>query len=144
MKKTIVWLLLVLFMSFGCTKELEDRMSSLEDRVNALELLCERMSEDISSLRTIISAVQEGDCILSVEPIMENEIVVGYVITFSKSGEIKIYNGKDGYSPLVSIEKDLYGDYYWTLDGEWMLDEEGQRISAEGMTPDFKIIDGSL
>lgn len=144
MKKTIVWLLLVLFMSFGCTKKLEDRMSSLEDRVNALELLCERMSEDISSLRTIISAVQEGDCILSVEPIMENEIVVGYVITFSKSGEIKIYNGKDGYSPLVSIEKDLYGDYYWTLDGEWMLDEEGQRISAEGMTPDFKIIDGSL
>lgn len=143
MKKTIVWLLLVLFMSFGCTKELEDRMSSLEDRVNALELLCERMSEDISSLRTIISAVQEGDCILSVEPIMENEIVVGYVITFSKSGEIKIYNGKDGYSPLVSIEKDFFG-YWWTLDGEWMLDEEGQRISAEGMTPDFKIIDGSL
>ena len=39
-----------------------------------------------------------------------------------------IYNGKDGHTPTIGVKKDTDGNYYWTLDGEWMQDSEGNKI----------------
>ena len=64
----------------------------------------------------------------SVTPIYELGEIVGYTITFAKSGPVAIYNGKDGYTPTIGVKKDTDGNYYWTLDGEWMKDSEGNKI----------------
>ena len=63
-------------------------------------------------------------------------------------------DGTDGYTPKISAAKDEDGVYYWTLDGEWLLDASGQKIpvqgsngadgedGADGVTPQFKIEEG--
>ncbi len=41
-------------------------------------------------------------------------------------------DGKDGHSPEIGVAKDVDGIYYWTIDGTWLLDENGCKIKAEG------------
>ena len=46
-----------------------------------------------------------------------------------------IYNGKDGAdgnTPVIGVKKDTDGIYYWTLDGEWLTDEKGNKVKAQG------------
>lgn len=42
-------------------------------------------------------------------------------------------SGVDGHTPDIGIKKDSDGCFYWTKDGEWILDEEGQKVKAEGV-----------
>jgi|GEM_PF-4910726 len=81
---------------------------------------------------------------------------IGYTLTLKNSAPITIYNGKDGHTPQISIDKDEDGLWYWTLDGEWLLDASGKKVKAvgvdgedgqdgadgnDGVTPLIKIID---
>ena len=45
-----------------------------------------------------------------------------------KDGE----DGKDAVAPVVGVRADEAGVYYWTLDGEWLLDQSGNRIPTTG------------
>lgn len=143
--------LMMLWMVSGCNAafdEINRRVDGLEGRIEVLEELCAQINTNIASLQTLIDAVQSNDYITSVTPIVENGDTVGYTITFTKSGPITIYNGvdgengQDGYIPEVGIRQDTDGAYYWTLDGEWLKDGSGDKISAEGATPQLKIEDG--
>ena len=136
---------------FGCSAELDrlnSRMNSLEGRIEALEELCAQINTNVASLQTLIDAVQSNDYITSVTPIVEDGDTVGYTVTFTKSSPITIYNGEDGkdgqngYTPEIGIRQDTDGVYYWTLDGEWLKDGSGDKISAEGAIPQLKIEDG--
>ena len=123
---------------------INDRIDNLEDRVTTLEEACKKMNTNISSLQTIVEALQQNDYITGVTPITEGEDVVGYTISFAKGGDITIYNGEDGadgtngtngtdgYTPEIGVAKDTDDIYYWTLDGEWLTDVEGNKIQAEG------------
>ena len=115
-----------------------------EQRIAALEELCKQMNTNISSLQTIIEALQNKDYVTAVVPIVKDGITIGYTITFSKSQPVTIYHGedgkdgangqdgKDGYTPQIGVKQDEDGVYYWTLDGEWLLDESGNKIKAVG------------
>lgn len=118
-----------------------NKVNSLEDRVAKLEELCKKANSDIEALQTIVEALQQNDYVVSVAPVIEGGKTVGYTITFAKSGEVTIYNGKDGkddvngdggYIPNIGVKKDVDGIYYWTLDGEWLLDESGNKVPAQG------------
>ena len=162
---------LALFL-YGCSVDIDginDRLDSLEARVQALEELCAQINTNVSSLQAIVDASQTGDYITSVVPVTEGDKTVGYTISFVKGAPITIYHGKDGedgkdgengvdgsdgYTPKISAAKDEDGVYYWTLDGEWLLDASGQKIpvqgsngadgedGADGVTPQFKIEEG--
>lgn len=115
-----------------------DKVNGLEDRIVKLEELCKKANSDIEALRTIVEALQQNDYVVSVAPVIEGGKTIGYTITFAKSGEVTIYNGKDGvdgdgnYVPNIGVKKDVDGIYYWTLDGEWLLDESGNKVPAQG------------
>ncbi|MBR5849840.1 MAG: leucine-rich repeat protein [Alistipes sp.] len=120
---------------------LRNELTDLANRVAKLEQLCQQMNTNISSLQTIVNALQQNDYITSVTPINKNGTVVGYTITFTRSQPITIYhgengkdgqNGKDGYTPQIGVKKDSDGMYYWTLDGEWLTDADGNKIKAIG------------
>ena len=165
---------LALFL-YGCSVDIDginDRLEALEARVQALEELCAQINTNVSSLQAIVDASQTGDYITSVVPVTEGDKTVGYTISFVKGAPITIYHGKDGedgkdgengvdgsdgtdgYTPKISAAKDEDGVYYWTLDGEWLLDASGQKIpvqgsngadgedGADGVTPQFKIEEG--
>ena len=120
---------------------LRNDLTDLANRVAKLEQLCQQMNTNISSLQTIVNALQQNDFITAVVPVTQGGKVIGYTITFSRSGAITIYhgtdgkngeNGKDGSTPQIGVKKDSDGIYYWTLNGEWLLDANGNKIQAEG------------
>ena len=131
----------------SCSNEYDDslligRVDNLENRVNKLEELCSQMNTNISSLQTIINALQNRDYITNVTPITKEDKTIGYTITFAKSNPITIYhgkdgengtNGKDGSVPIIGIKKDTDDIYYWTVNNEWLLDESGNKIKAQGI-----------
>ena len=84
-----------------CNSDYDDsaltgRVDDLENRVAKLEELCEQMNTNISSLQTLINALQNKDYITSVVPITKDEETIGYTISFTQSAPITIYNGQDG------------------------------------------------
>ncbi len=117
---------------------LRNELTDLANRVAKLEQLCQQMNTNISSLQTIVNALQQNDFITAVVPVTQGGKVIGYTITFSRSGAITIYHGndgadgKDGSTPQISVKQDSDGIYYWTLNGEWLLDADGNKIQAEG------------
>ena len=125
----------------------------LENRVAKLEELCKQMNTNISSLQTIVTALQNNVYVTGTAPLMQDGKEIGYTITFSKGNPITIYHGKDGQdgedgtTPTIGVKKDTDGVYYWTLNGEFIV-VDGGKIQAEGKdgingtngtTPQFKI-----
>ena len=124
--------------------EQEQTLNDHEKRIAALEELCKQMNTNINALQTLVEALEKRDYITNVSPVREDGVVVGYTISFASSDTITIYNGKDGkdgvngqdgqngYTPQIGVMKDTDGIYYWTLDGEWLLDGKGNKIKAVG------------
>ena len=130
--------------------DLWNSVHGLENRVAKLEELCKQMNTNISSLQTIVTALQNNAYVTGTTPLMKDGKEIGYTITFSKGNPITIYHGKDGQdgedgiTPTISVKKDTDGVYYWTLNGEFIV-VDGGKIQAEGKdgtngtTPQFKI-----
>ena len=159
-KFTVCFLLLAtLFFIPSCNdayddSELTERVENLENKVQKLE---ERMNSNINSLQAILEAINNNYYITKVIPITNEGKEIGYTINFSKGNSINIYNGQDGedgkngqdgYTPQIGVKQDSDEIYYWTLDGEWMTDESGNKIKAQGsdgqdgqdgIKPKFKI-----
>lgn len=140
MKKLLTFAALLAVVALtSCKYDDDDIWNSvhgLENRVAKLEELCKQMNTNISSLQTIVTALQNNDYVTGVTPVMQNGKEVGYTITFSKSSPITIFHGKDGadgsgHTPVIGVKKDTDGIYYWTLDGEFIV-VDGQKIKAQG------------
>ena len=124
----------------GCSKKYDDsaltgRVDNLEGRVDRLEELCRQMNTNISSLQTLVAALQSNDYVTGVTPVTKNGETVGYTISFTKSAPITIYHGEkgqDGHTPIIGVRQDTDGIHYWTHDGEWLLDSSNNKIKAEG------------
>ncbi len=121
--------------------ELVKRMDDFEQRLAKLERLCNDMNTNLGSMQTIVTALDNGDYITSVEPLTENGAVVGYTLKFAKGKPIVIYNGKSGTAPVIAVRKDADGIYYWTLDGEWLTGDDGKKlpVSGDAVAPKLKI-----
>lgn len=165
MKKLFTYLLVAITMIItGCSESFDDskiwdKLNDHESRIAKLEELCKQMNTNISSLQTIVTALQNNDYVTGVTPVTKNGEVIGYTITFTKSQPITIYhgedgkdgaNGKDGYTPQIGVKQDTDGIYCWTVDGVWLY-ANGNKIKAvgtdgkdgqdgeDGITPKLKI-----
>lgn len=116
-----------------------------EARIARLEALCNQFNTNITSLQQIVMALEASDQIKDVLPVMENGVSIGYVITFQHRSPITIYhgrNGLDGHTPLVGVKQADDGFWYWSLDGEWVLDTNGNKVLANAVgasVPKLKI-----
>ena len=154
--KRFLFCLMAMVAIVGCTEAYDDtdirtEIDDLKGRVTALEKMCKEMNTNIASLQTIVGALQTNDYITNVSPIVQNGKTIGYTISFAKAQPITIYHGTDGkdgqdgqdgadgedgkdssYVPQIGVKQDVDGVYYWTLDGEWLLDENGNKVKAVG------------
>ena len=138
----LVWLTILCVALVGCKDDFDDselrkQIADLNGRLTSLEKLCAQMNTNISSMQTIVNALQQNDYITGVTPITEGGNTTGYSITFAKNKPITIYHGKNGSS--LSAKKDADGIYYWELNGSWLLDDENNRMKVSGVTPQLKI-----
>ena len=146
-------LAVVSFTSISCNNNdaIWEKLDNHESRIFNLETLCNQLNTNINSLQTIVNVINSHDYVNSIAPVFENGQIIGYTITFVKSNPVIIYNGKDGSNgstPILSILQDNDGIYYWTVNAEWLLDAEGNKIPVtgkdgekgeDGITPFFKI-----
>lgn len=153
MKKLLTFAALIAVTFSSCKYDDDDLWNSvhgLENRVTKLEELCKQMNTNISSLQTIVTALQNNVYVTGTTSLMKDGKEIGYTITFSKGNPITIYHGKDGQNgsdgkdgvdgtdgkdgttPTIGVKQDSDGIYYWTLNGEWLTDAQGNKIKAEG------------
>ena len=143
---TTLFLSLVL-LSTSCTKMFRDELNEIhteiDDIKSRLDSICNAMNNNIASLKSIVTAMQNNDYVKSITPIIENGKEVGYEIVFTQSGKITIYHGKDGaagdgtdgkdgHTPVIGVKQDVDGKWYWTVDGTWLLDSNGNKVKAVG------------
>ncbi len=160
MKKLFYFLLVAVTFAVGCSEsfddsEIWDKLNDHENRIAKLEELCKQMNTNISSLQTLVNALNQKEYITNVAPISKNGEEIGYTITFTSGKTITIYHGKngqdgadgkdgingengadgkdgkDGSTPIIGV-KLFDGVYYWTLNGEWLLDDNGNKIKVQG------------
>ena len=150
MKKLSLLLLgLTICLFSACHNDIWDAIDGLDSRVTKLEELCKEMNTNITSLQTIVSVLQSNDFITGIVEIKKNGELIGYTITFGKHDPITIYHGQDGKdgadgkdgqdgqngsanTPVIGVAQDTDGVYYWTLNGEWLLDDNGNKLPVSG------------
>lgn len=162
MKKATFFFLVIATLTttfYSCktnTDDLWDSIHQLDGRVTSLEELCKQMNGNISSLQKLVQALQDNNSITKITPIKEGEKGIGYTISFTKGEPITIYhgekgdkgeqgdkgetgdkgdtgaNGKDGSTPIIAVRQYTDGIYYWTLNGDWLRDQFGNMVKAEG------------
>lgn len=127
-----------------------EQLRDHENRIEMLEVACNRLNSNIEAMQVILEALQTNDYVTDVVKIMEDGVEIGYSITFAESGTVTIYNGTDGNTPKIGIRKAADGGYYWTADEEWLTDEDGNKIPAvysdsdngKYITPLLRVADG--
>lgn len=142
MKKILSVLCIATLLFVSCSDEYDDsklwqNVNDLKDRIASLEKTVQTMNSDISSIQSIVDAINARDYIVKVEELADKS---GYTITFAKGNTITIKHSKDGIdgkdSPIIGI--DIYeGIYYWTIttngNKTWLLDNDGNKLKVSGV-----------
>ena len=118
-------------------------IDDVDNRLTTVEEKVERMNTNIDALSKVCDALRNNVSISRVTRLQDNS---GYEIVFSdgisavikdgangkdgKDGD----NGNNGHTPVIAIAYDQgSGYYYWTVDGEPLLDASGNRVRANGV-----------
>ena len=152
MKKTLLFAVIAGALALaGCAKdtELYNKVDRLDERVSKLEEQVKELNEQtVPGIRTLVAAIQGNVYATSV---VDNGD--GYTITFSNGTVATIKNGTDGKdgkdgdkgdkgdTPVISAAE-FEGEFYWTVNGEFLTDADGNKIPVHKALPTFKIIDG--
>ena len=133
-----------------------DRLNEHEERLAALEEWQQRVNDNISALQQLLNT---ADYITAVTPVEQGGKVIGYTISFRNSDPITIYHGEKGEQgeqgpqgepgeqgkpgedgedgddatvPAIGLAKGTDGNWYWTLNGDFILDQDGDPVCANG------------
>ena len=134
----------------SCNKDdvndLRVEILSMESRISSIEDWIQTANKNISDLQILTVELSNSVTVSSI-----SELSYGYEIQFSNGRIVTLKNGIAGHSPSIGVRKGDDNTYYWTLDGEWLLDSEGKRLrvtgkdgspGTNGITPEFKIDGG--
>lgn len=128
---------LVMLALSACQKKdinaLRSEINDLKNRVTRLEDAAKMLNTDIASLIDIATSLQAKISVVSYTATAN-----GYELTMSDGSKITLSNGKDGTNgkdginaPLIGLQQDTDGNYYWTIGGDWLL-QNGQKVKANG------------
>lgn len=143
MKRVLPYLFISVVLLTSCHRAIWDKLNDHESRIAKLEALCSQINTKISSLQSIVNVINARDYVKDMIPVMDSGNTIGYTITFNSHDPVTISkgkNGEDAHTPLIGIKKDDDGVWYWTLDGQWILDGSGGKVQADGdVIPRMKI-----
>lgn len=132
MKKLLYLFLPVLLLFSGCTREIENRLTELEQRLAKVEEQVKELNSQVSLIQNLINGKY------FIQSAAELPDGSGYkLVLVDKDGKtvektvLCGKDGKDGATPSVGVGKDTDGNYYWTLNGEWLL-VDGKKVRANG------------
>lgn len=112
--------------------------TAVVERLDNLEAKVTELTTQVNSVATLVAALESNNYITAVK-----EVAGGYEIEFTNGETITIKDGKNGANaPEIGAVQDVDGIYYWTLDGEWLLDADGNKIPAGMGQPKLKTENG--
>ncbi|MBR8730737.1 hypothetical protein IX339_000169 [Porphyromonas levii] len=140
----LLWSIFLAILVSSCTNldELYRRLDDYGTRLTRVEEKVLIANGDIKTLQALIKAQEDNITIKSWRPLDDNS---GYVLTMSDGSKIVLKNGLNGQSSAVGVKKGEDGILYWTLNGEYMYDHDGNKIQARGedgkngVTPQLKV-----
>ena len=131
MKKSLIAILACL-MTISCSKyEYTDELQKLGGRVEYLEETLSDIEKRIETLRKIITVIENNGYITDMMISSDGE----YYLTFNNGETIVLRQGKKGKDGeeidfMIDVKKGEDGIYYWTINGKWLLNEDGNRVPA--------------
>lgn len=146
MKKVLLFLTSALLIS-ACynDRDLYLKLDEMDQRVTAVEKQMKSYNEQLSQLQLLVN----GKLYISgVTTKPDGTNVITLVDAYGELSTITLSNGKDGETgrtPQIGVKQTPDGKYYWTIDGEWMLDADGNKVPVtgeRGVTPSMKIENG--
>lgn len=149
--KRLLYIFSAVLLAFSCAdlSEYENEIDQIKVQVEELRMECAAINERIAAMQLLVSELQARECITGVSEMLDEQgRIVGYVITFKNADTITIdlSSGAGGWSgdANISIKQDADG-WWWTLNGEYMLDAQGNKMSASlaGCTPLLKVEEGA-
>ncbi len=179
--KKFITLLLSAIMLTACGDMYRDEIASLQNQIDDIKLDIVNLNNDISAIQAIVTEIKNGGYITSMDPLLEDGNIIGYTLQFSDGRSVAIRNGKDGRNgengadgkdgkdgrdgedgkdgkdgstPVIGVRQDTDGEWYWTLNGEWLLDANSHKVKAtgkdgktgqdgkDGITPQLRIVNG--
>lgn len=99
------------------------------NRIESIEAWITSLENDVQTIQTLIVALESNVAVSSV-----NETDDGYEIVFSNGQTITISDGISTEIAVIEVD----GTFYWTLNGEPILDGNGNMIQASADTPYIK------
>lgn len=129
-------------------ENLQEQLDDHAARLAALENAVKGINADMISLREIVHALQQQISVVSYQA-----TATGYLLTMSDGSSITLNNGRDGKdgqngsngqngtdgkdgkdgvnAPVIGVKQDIDGIYYWTLGGEFIINN-GSKIRVHG------------
>ena len=133
-KKSLI-AILACIMALSCSKyEYSDKLQNLGSRVEILEQMVLEANSQFEALSVIVIAVEQNGYITN----MTTDANGNCHVTFNTGKTIVLRQGKDGKNGkngreldfLINIKQGEDGIYYWVINDEWLLDENGNRVPA--------------
>ncbi len=112
-----------------------EELAAQAARIAALEAWQAETNTNIQALQTLLSTT---DYITAVTPVVKDGVEVGFTISFLNTPAITIYHGTKGDkgdkgdTPQIGAAQAEDGNWYWTLNGEFLTDADGNPIRANG------------
>lgn len=112
-----------------------EELAAQAARIAALEAWQAETNTNIQALQTLLSTT---DYITAVTPVVKDGVEVGFTISFLNTPSITIYHGTKGDkgdkgdTPQIGAAQGDDGNWYWTLNGEFLTDTDGNPIRANG------------
>ena len=112
-----------------------EELAAQAARIAALEAWQAETNTNIEALQTLLSTT---DYITAVTPVVKDGVEVGFTISFLNTPAITIYHGTKGDkgdkgdTPQIGATQADDGNWYWTLNGEFLTDADGNPIRANG------------
>jgi len=155
MRKITLALACVCLAVASCSEIVED-LASMHYEIVGLKQQVETLNSDIETLRGLIASMQTNFITDVVEIYDDSSAVAGYRLFYDDGSFLDLpygrkgedgedgEDGADGHSPELGVRQNADGKWYWTIDGDWLLDSSGRKIVAsdDTVSPKMKIENG--
>lgn len=140
-KQSLLALMLPLLVA-SCSDRYGDDLRSLGNRVEALEGTVLEAGKEIEAMWTLVKTLQSNGYISNIVENSDGTVTIEMTYftdpddpTSKSTKTYTLHPGTDGKEAnmVISVKQDPYdGVWYWTLNGDWLRDNNNNRVRAGG------------